>query len=170
MKKKFFLIAISLVLMSAIFVGCDGPLGKNGNTTTNTLEESSENPVYTLPQNDGTITESGNTTTDNTTDGTDSSNTGASISSSVNYGQTDNGQSAQSGSTESYTTGNYIVNTVTDPLSLRLKPSAEADNITIRSIPKGAKVNVIAVKDDWGYVVYADTGGWVSMKYLKPAA
>ncbi|NLA72554.1 MAG: hypothetical protein GX848_01810 [Clostridiales bacterium] len=170
MKKKFFLIAISLVLISAIFVGCDGPLGKNENTSTNTLEQSSEIPPYTLPQNDGSSTENGNTTTDSTSDGANSANTGSSISSSVNYGQPDNGQPAQSGSTESYKTGNYIVNTVTDPLSLRLKPSAADDNVTIRSIPKGAKVEVIAVKDDWGYVVYADTGGWVSMKYLKPAA
>lgn len=167
MKKKFFLIALSIVIMSIAFVGCDGNSGKNDNTTTSTPEDSSSAPLYTLPQNGGTTLEGDESTTDNAIDTTDSSNTGASISSSVNYGQPDGSQSS---SNEDYVVGSYIVNTATDPLSLRLKPSAGEDNVTLRGIPKGTKITVIAVKDDWGYVVYSDTGGWVSMKFLKPAA
>ncbi|HZK22401.1 MAG TPA: hypothetical protein VFC76_09065 [Oscillospiraceae bacterium] len=162
MKKKFLIAAVSLVFMSAVFAGCESPLSKGESTTTST-SESSDIPVYTLPQNDGTSTK-----TDGTSAPDDDTppNTGTSISSPINYGEPD-GENSSSGD---YTVGSYIVNTATDPLSLRLKPSAGDDNVTIRSIPKGTKINVIAVKDDWGYVVYSDTGGWVSMKFLKQAS
>ena len=65
----------------------------------------------------------------------------------------------------SYATGTYKVATQDDPLGMRLQPNAEADRILY--IDKGAEVEVLAVWDDWGYVVHNNTGGWLSMSYLE---
>lgn len=67
--------------------------------------------------------------------------------------------------TSSYATGTYKVATQEDPLGMRLQPNAEADRILY--IDKGAEVEVLAVWDDWGYVVHNNTGGWLSMSYLE---
>ncbi len=67
--------------------------------------------------------------------------------------------------TSSYSTGTYKVATKDDPLGLRLEPNSDADRILY--IDKGAEVEVVAVWDDWGYVVYNSTGGWLSMSYLE---
>jgi SH3-like domain-containing protein len=48
---------------------------------------------------------------------------------------------------------------------MRIQPNSEADRILY--IDKGAEVEVLAVWDDWGYVVYNSTGGWLSMSYLE---
>ena len=65
----------------------------------------------------------------------------------------------------SYATGTYKVATQDDPLGMRLQPNSEADRILY--IDKGAEVEVLAVWDDWGYVVHNNTGGWLSMSYLE---
>lgn len=61
--------------------------------------------------------------------------------------------------------GTYKIATKTDPLGLRLEPNTSSDRIIY--IPKGNKVKVLAVWEDWGYVVYEKTGGWLSMNYLE---
>ncbi len=76
-----------------------------------------------------------------------------------------NNSSADNSQTYSYSTGKYKVATKDDPLGLRLEPNTNSDRIIY--IPKGHEVEVIAVWEDWGYVVYGSTGGWLSMNYLE---
>ncbi|MGN0526430.1 MAG: SH3 domain-containing protein [Acutalibacteraceae bacterium] len=61
--------------------------------------------------------------------------------------------------------GKYKVATKDDPLGLRLEPNTASDRIIY--VPKGHEVEVLAVWEDWGYVVYEKTGGWLSMNYLE---
>jgi uncharacterized protein YgiM (DUF1202 family) len=61
--------------------------------------------------------------------------------------------------------GKYKIATKEDPLGLRIKPSTDADRLLY--INKGETVEVLAVWEDWGYVVYGNTGGWLSMNYLE---
>lgn len=61
--------------------------------------------------------------------------------------------------------GKYTVATKDDPLGLKLEPNT--DSARIISVPKGHQVEVLAVWEDWGYVVYEKTGGWLSMNYLE---
>lgn len=61
--------------------------------------------------------------------------------------------------------GKYKVATKDDPLGLRLEPNTDSDRIIY--VPKGHEVEVLAVWEDWGYVVYEQTGGWLSMNYLE---
>ena len=61
--------------------------------------------------------------------------------------------------------GKYKVATKDDPLGLRLEPNTSSDRLVY--VPKGHEVEVIAVWEDWGYVVYEKTGGWLSMNYLE---
>lgn len=65
----------------------------------------------------------------------------------------------------SYEPGKYKVATKDDPLGLRLEPNTTSDRLVY--IPKGNEVEVIAIWEDWGYVVYEQTGGWLSMNYLE---
>lgn len=65
----------------------------------------------------------------------------------------------------SYEPGKYKIATKDDPLGLRLEPNTDSDRLVY--IPKGDEVEVLAVWEDWGYVVYEKTGGWVSMNYLE---
>lgn len=65
----------------------------------------------------------------------------------------------------SFEPGKYKIATKDDPLGLRLEPNTTSDRIIY--IPKGETVEVIAVWEDWGYVVYEKTGGWLSMNYLE---
>ncbi len=67
--------------------------------------------------------------------------------------------------TSSYNTGTYKIATQEDPLGMRIQPNSDADRILY--IDKGEEVEVLAVWDDWGYVVYNSTGGWLSMSYLE---
>lgn len=67
--------------------------------------------------------------------------------------------------TSSYSTGTYKIATQEDPLGMRIQPNSDADRILY--IDKGEEVEVLAVWDDWGYVVYNSTGGWLSMSYLE---
>lgn len=64
-----------------------------------------------------------------------------------------------------YAPGKYKVATKDDPLGLRLEPNTASDRIIY--VPKGHEVEVLAVWEDWGYVVYEKTGGWLSMNYLE---
>ncbi len=61
--------------------------------------------------------------------------------------------------------GKYKVATKDDPLGLRLEPNTASDRIIY--VPKGHEVEVLAIWEDWGYVVYEKTGGWLSMNYLE---
>lgn len=70
-----------------------------------------------------------------------------------------------SNSSVAYETGKYKVATKDDPLGLRLEPNTSSDRIIY--IEKGEEVEVLAVWEDWGYVVYEKTGGWLSMNYLE---
>lgn len=63
-------------------------------------------------------------------------------------------------------TGKYKIATKDDPLGLRLEPNTNSDRLIY--VPKGHEVEVVAVWEDWGYVVYEKTGGWLSMNYLEP--
>ena len=65
----------------------------------------------------------------------------------------------------SYATGKYKIATKDDPLGLRLEPNTTSDRLIY--IPKDYEVEVLAVWEDWGYVVYEQTGGWLSMNYLE---
>ncbi len=65
----------------------------------------------------------------------------------------------------SYKTGKYKVATKDDPLGLRLEPNTTSDRLIY--VPKDYEVEVLAVWEDWGYVVYEQTGGWLSMNYLE---
>ena len=65
----------------------------------------------------------------------------------------------------SYEPGKYKIATKDDPLGLRLEPNTTSDRLVY--VPKGHEVEVIAVWEDWGYVVYEQTGGWLSMNYLE---
>lgn len=64
--------------------------------------------------------------------------------------------------------GKYKIATKDDPLGLRIKPGTDADRLLY--IDKGETVEVLAVWEDWGYVVYGTTGGWLSMNYLERVA
>ena len=64
-----------------------------------------------------------------------------------------------------YEPGKYKIATKDDPLGLRLEPNTTSDRLVY--VPKGHEVEVIAVWEDWGYVVYDKTGGWLSMNYLE---
>ena len=64
-----------------------------------------------------------------------------------------------------YGAGKYKVATKDDPLGLRLEPNTNSDRLIY--VPKGEEVEVLAVWEDWGYVVYEKTGGWLSMNYLE---
>lgn len=66
-----------------------------------------------------------------------------------------------------YTTGKYVIATKDDPLGMRLKP--DGNSLRILDIPKGETIEILAVWNDWGYVVYNQSGGWISMKYLEKA-
>lgn len=65
----------------------------------------------------------------------------------------------------SYEPGKYKIATKDDPLGLRLEPNTSSDRLIY--VPKGYEVEVVAVWEDWGYVVYEQTGGWLSMNYLE---
>lgn len=65
----------------------------------------------------------------------------------------------------SYEPGKYKIATKDDPLGLRLEPNTNSDRLIY--VPKGYEVEVLAVWEDWGYIVYEQTGGWVSMNYLE---
>ncbi len=65
----------------------------------------------------------------------------------------------------SHPTGKYKVVTKDDPLGLRLEPSTDSNILIL--VPKGYEIDVLAVYQDWGYVVYQQTGGWLSMNYLE---
>ena len=64
-----------------------------------------------------------------------------------------------------YEAGKYKVATKDDPLGLRLEPNTDSDRLIY--VPKGEVVEVLAVWEDWGYVVYEKSGGWLSMNYLE---
>lgn len=68
-------------------------------------------------------------------------------------------------SSYSYAPGKYKIATKDDPLGLRLEPNTSSDRLVY--VPKGHEVEVLAVWEDWGYVVYEKTGGWLSMNYLE---
>lgn len=74
-------------------------------------------------------------------------------------------KSDKSNTSYTYEPGKYNVATKDDPLGLRIEPNTKSDKIIY--IPKGEQVEVLAVWEDWGYVVYEKTGGWLSMNYLE---
>ncbi len=58
-----------------------------------------------------------------------------------------------------YVTGKYKIATQDDPLSLREYP----DEGRVGEIPKGETVEVLAVYEEWGYVLYEGQNGWISL-------
>ena len=58
-----------------------------------------------------------------------------------------------------YTTGSYKIATQDDPLSLREYPNEGR----VGEIPKGETVEVLAVYEEWGYVLYDGQNGWISL-------
>lgn len=58
-----------------------------------------------------------------------------------------------------FTTGKYKIATEKDPLTLREYPGEGR----VGEIPKGETVEVIAVHDEWGYVLYDGENGWISL-------
>lgn len=67
--------------------------------------------------------------------------------------------------TESNKAGKYSINTQTDPLGIRRTPEDGAERLT--EIPKDTEIQILCVYDDWGYVEYNGTNGWVPMEYVK---
>lgn len=61
--------------------------------------------------------------------------------------------------------GKYKISAGGDDLSLRMKPDANSDRIYY--ITDGTEVEILAVWEDWGYAVYEQSGGWLSMNYLE---
>lgn len=168
MKKKIFAFGLPLAVLCIVFAGC-GPVSDNKESSTDSDTSGTSSLVYTLPAAGGTSAQSASeSVAGSSAANADVSGTDTSISANIPYGDTAS-SSTNAASSENYETGTYIVNTVTDPLSLRLAPSGSGDTTTICTVPKGTKVDVLAVKGEWGYVVYGKTGGWVAMKYLKPS-
>lgn len=65
-----------------------------------------------------------------------------------------------------YNSGKYRVATENnDSLCLRLEPNTSSDRIIY--IASGTEVDIIAVWEDWGYTVYGNSGGWLSLNYLE---
>ena len=65
-----------------------------------------------------------------------------------------------------YNPGKYRVATENnDSLCLRLEPNTSSDRIIY--IASGTEVDIIAVWEDWGYTVYGNSGGWLSLNYLE---
>ncbi len=65
-----------------------------------------------------------------------------------------------------YNPGKYRVATENnDSLCLRLGPNTSSDRIIY--IASGTEVDIIAVWEDWGYTVYGNSGGWLSLNYLE---
>lgn len=60
---------------------------------------------------------------------------------------------------------NYIVNTQSSALNIRLGPATFYNDIG--NIQKGTKLYIPFTLDGWGYVVYKGIDGFVSMQYLK---
>lgn len=64
-----------------------------------------------------------------------------------------------------HTEGKYIVATQNDPLNIREKPKKYATSKD--QLPKGTEIEVLTVCEDWGYVEYEGTTGWVPFEYLE---
>ncbi len=64
---------------------------------------------------------------------------------------------AQASST--YKTGKYKIATQDDPLSMREYP----DEGRVGEVPKGETVEVLAVYEEWGYILYNGQNGWISL-------
>ncbi len=65
-----------------------------------------------------------------------------------------------------YNPGKYRVATENnDSLCLRLEPNTSSDRIIY--IASGTEVDIIAIWEDWGYTVYGNSGGWLSLNYLE---
>lgn len=168
MKKNILAFGLLLAVLCVILAGCSS-ISDNKESSTDSGTSGISSLVYTLPAAGGTSSESSSeSVAGSSAANAGVSGTGTSISSSIPYGDSSS-SSTDAASSANYETGTYTVNTATDPLSLRLAPSGSGDTTTICTIPKGTKVEVLAVKGEWGYVVYGKTGGWVAMKYLKPA-
>lgn len=166
MKKKIIALGLSLVSVCIILTGCAG-LGKTESSTKapeSSSSQSSSTPVYTLPPAGGSSSASAGSSTNSSTH---NSSAGVSVTPNVTYTSVPGSSTPAAGSANT-ALGSYTINTQTDPLSLKLKPSKDA--ATIVTVPKGTKVEVLAVQNGWGYIVYNTTGGWVSMQYLKTAA
>ncbi len=61
--------------------------------------------------------------------------------------------------------GKYTIATKETPLGIRSIP--DDDGEWLLGIPKGTEVEILAVVDNWGYVEYNGTKGWLNFKYLK---
>ena len=98
---------------------------------------------------------------------TNSTEEGVSIdlASIADLNNTSSTKKTQQQTSYTYEPGKYKVATKDDPLGLRLEPNTTSDRLVY--VPKGHEVEVIAVWEDWGYVVYDQTGGWLSMNYLE---
>ncbi|MCR5635760.1 MAG: SH3 domain-containing protein [Clostridiales bacterium] len=62
-------------------------------------------------------------------------------------------------------TGNYKINTSSDPLNMRASNTASSS--TVGSVPKGEVVAVTQISNGFGKIVYKNTTGWISMRYTK---
>ncbi len=58
-----------------------------------------------------------------------------------------------------YVTGKYKIATQDDPLSMREYP----DEGRVGEVPKGETVEVLAVYEEWGYILYDGENGWISL-------
>lgn len=65
----------------------------------------------------------------------------------------------QAQSNSIYKTGTYKIATQEDPLSLREYPNEGR----VGEVPKGETVEVLAVYEEWGYVLYEGQNGWISL-------
>lgn len=87
------------------------------------------------------------------------------LASIADLNNTSSTKKSQNKTSYSYAPGKYKIATKDDPLGLRLAPNTTSDRLIY--VPKDYEVEVLAVWEDWGYVVYEQTGGWLSMNYLE---
>jgi len=84
---------------------------------------------------------------------------------SMTYLEPENTSDNNSSETNTAVSSEYVVNTQIDPLNMRKESDDSSDIIT--RIPKGTKVEVKEIKDNWAYVSWNGYEGYCSMTYLK---
>lgn len=77
----------------------------------------------------------------------------------------DDGYSDAEAELSIYPTGDYYVDTATDPLTIREEARQNADKVG--TIPRGEDITVTETKSHWGFVTYDGLSGWINLDYCK---
>lgn len=147
-KNTVILIISAVLILIAVIIAVTATISSKNKSKD---KETTTNPVENVSVDLGSIADMNNKT--------DNTNTNTNTNTNANPNTTANKNSYV------FEPGKYKVATKDDPLGLRLEPNTASDRIIY--VPKGHEVEVLAVWEDWGYVVYEKTGGWLSMNYLE---